>query len=862
MADDVTPAAASQGNDPDGFQVHAPSISLPKGGGAIRGMGEKFAANPVTGTGSMTVPIAVSPGRSGFGPQLSLAYDSGAGNGPFGFGWNLSLPAITRKTDKGLPKYLDTEASDEFILSGAEDLVPVLVNQNGVWQPVDLPPRTVDGNAYTIQRFRPRIEGLFARIERWTNQNDAGDTFWRSISKDNILTLYGKDENSRIYDPDNPQRIFSWLICETRDDKGNAVIYSYKSENGDGVDLTRANERNRGDHNDPRRTVNRYIKHIQYGNRIPLLNNQGKRPHLLATDQIHAAGWMFEVVFDYGEHDETIPRPGDMGEWPYRADPFSTYRSGFEVRTTRLCQRVLMFHHFEAEPGVGNDCLVRSTDFTYSHEQDQINARNPIYTFLREVTQSGYKRDGDGYLKKSLPPVAFEYTQPVVQDTVEEVDPASLENLPMGVDGAAYQWTDLHGEGIPGILTEQAGAWFYKRNLSPIGENPVEFAPLETVAVKPNLEMAAGAQFMDLAGDGQPDLVMLDGPLPGLYEHDVKEGWHPFRPFTACLNRNMQDPNLKLVDLNGDGHADVLITEDDALVWHASLTEEGFGPERRVATALDEEKGPRLVFADGTQSIYLADLSGDGLTDLVRLRNGEVCYWPNLGYGRFGAKVSMDDAPWFDAPDQFDQRRIRLADIDGTGTVDIIYLHAEGVRLYFNQSGNGWSEPTHLDIYPQVDNLVSIATTDLLGNGTACLVWSSPLPGDKSHPMRYVNLMGGKKPHLLVKTVNNLGAETRVHYAPSTKFYLQDKREVNRGSPACPSRSTWWRAWRPATTSAATASSPAMPTTTAILTVKNANSAALAWWSSGTPRPSPHWRRAACWTIPTTGMKPPMSRRS
>src|SRR4051812_37855600 len=82
-----------------------PAVSLPKGGGAIRGMGEKFAANPVTGTGSMTVPIVASPGRSGFGPQLSLAYDSGAGNGPFGFGWSLSLPAITRKTDKGLPKY-------------------------------------------------------------------------------------------------------------------------------------------------------------------------------------------------------------------------------------------------------------------------------------------------------------------------------------------------------------------------------------------------------------------------------------------------------------------------------------------------------------------------------------------------------------------------------------------------------------------------------------------------------------------------------------------------------------------------------------------------------------------------------------
>ena len=72
----------------------APSINLPKGGGAIRGIGEKFGTNPVTGTGSMSVPITASPGRAGFGPQLSLSYDSGSGNGPFGFGWSLSLPAL------------------------------------------------------------------------------------------------------------------------------------------------------------------------------------------------------------------------------------------------------------------------------------------------------------------------------------------------------------------------------------------------------------------------------------------------------------------------------------------------------------------------------------------------------------------------------------------------------------------------------------------------------------------------------------------------------------------------------------------------------------------------------------------------
>src|SRR6266849_5278942 len=672
-----------------------PSVSLPKGGGAIRGIGEKFGANAVTGTGSMTIPVATSPGRSGFGPQLSLSYDSGSGNGPFGFGWSLFIPSISRKTDKGLPQYRD-----------AEDLVPIL-EPNG----------TAPG--FTIERYCPRIEGLFARIERWTS--DTGETHWRSITRDNVTTHYGKTENSRVFDPGDPKHVFTWLICESYDDKGNAIVYDYSVENQDNVDLSQANERNRV------RKANRYLKRIRYGNRVSRLI----QPDLTQTE------WLFEVVFDYDEgHYDELDLDPDRPEaeqhrlvrasastalpWAVRPDPFSSHRSGFEVRTYRRCRRVLMFHRF---PELGDEpYLVRSTEFHYFDLDyskpvtidDELahQGSTRIASFIHAVTQSGYFRDDKQpvlmrnavsyvtYLKTSLPPLEFEYSKAKIHDDIQLLDPLTLENLPVGLDGATYQWIDLDGEGVSGILTEQADAWFYKPNLG-----GGRFGPLETVTAKPSLAAISSGrqQLLDLAGDGQLDVVALAGPTPGFYERTDDDDWEPFQVFRQLPNIRWDEPNLRFVDLDGDGHADVLITEQDVFTWHPSLAEAGFGPARQVRQPSDEEHGPRLVLADGTQSIYLADMCGDGLTALVRIRNGEVCYWPNLGYGRFGAKVAMDNAPWFDNPDQFEQRRVRLADIDGSGTNDIIYLGGDGVRLYFNQSGNRWSETRRLNQFPRVD---------------------------------------------------------------------------------------------------------------------------------------------------------------
>lgn len=761
---------------PGSAPTDAPHLALPKSGGAIHGIGEKFASNPVTGTGAMTVPIATSPGRSGFGPKLALSYDSGRANGAFGFGWSVHLPVITRKTSLGLPQYNDAKNSDVFLLSDAEDLMPTLIESKGQWS-FDISSRSLYGNQYSVQRYRPRVEGLFARIERWTNISDGTDVFWRTISKDNITTWFGQTAQSRIAAPADPTRIFSWLISESYDDKGNVVAYSYKAEDSSGVDLTQANERNRTTLS---RSAQRYIKYIYYGNRTPYF------PDLTAASATPLpTDWCFEVVFDYGEHATQAPTPAEINPWICRLDPFSTYRPTFEVRTYRICQRVLMFHNFPDDENVGANCLVRSTDLVHA-SSPPADPTQPFYSYLLSASQSGYTPNGaGGYISKSLPSIDFTYTEAVVDETVRDLDPESQMNLPNGMDGSHYRWVDLDGEGVSGILTEQGGAWFYKANLSPAnvqGAGPTaitlpQFAPVRTVEQLPSLAALGSGQqqLLGLSGDGFLSLVQFDGPTPGYFERTQEFGWEPFMPFQSVPVVDWKNPNLRFIDLTGDGFADALISEDDVFWWHNSLSTEGFAEAQRVAQSLDEETGPQLVFADGTESIFLGDMSGDGLTDLVRIRAGEVCYWPNLGYGRFGAKVTMDGVPRFDRQETFDARRVHLADIDGSGTADILYFAASEVDIYFSQSGNSFVQRRVLSHFPLIDTASSAAVLDLLGNGTACLVWSSPLTGNARAPMRYIDLMGGVKPHLLVGVVNNLGAETTICYAPSTKFYVADK---------------------------------------------------------------------------------------
>lgn len=653
-------------------------------------MGEKFQVNGASGTGSLSIPISTSAGREGLGPSIGLSYNSGSGNGPFGLGWSMSVPSITRKTSKGLPKYLDEQESDVFLFNGAEDLVPLLrTAEDGelVFDKTSGDPivHLEHREGFSIQRYALRVEQSFARIERWTgtSASKVGEIHWRVIGPNNSTSIFGRDANSRIesleVSSEGPKRrIFSWLLAETYDSQGNAVIYEYKAEDYVDVPVEDSNERGRTDQS---RSTNRYLKYIRYGNRTP---NRDSNWKAFSAFGLNRSDWMFTIAFDYGEHDTKHPRLEERGPWRCRKDPFSTYRSGFEIRTYRLCQRIIMFHYFPDELGKAH-YPVSSTTFSYD--------ANFTATYLTKAQRIGHIMDQDGFHSKMFPPLDFEYSRfptdaQLGELSAQEMDPSTLANIPAGVDGSSYQWIDLDGEGIPGVLISGDDGWFYKRNMSTSKRDfrtqEIEDCPslgaIETIRSVPSICPSSGeTTFTDVQGDGILDLVWMGNPTWGFFSRntDSGTGWNGFQNFKS-MPRISHDQTFKFIDLTGDGLPDILIFQECAFIWFASLGEDGYG-DGSSTTPNTAENLPRLLFSDANHSMYLADMSGDGLTDLVRIQNGEVCFWPNIGYGQFDSKITLENVSWFEDDDSFNPKGIRLVDVDGSGTTDILYLGPKGI---------------------------------------------------------------------------------------------------------------------------------------------------------------------------------------
>ncbi len=281
-------------------------------------------------------------------------------------------------------------------------------------------------------------------------------------------------------------------------------------------------------------------------------------------------------------------------------------------------------------------------------------------------------------------------------------------------------------------------------------------------------------QLVDADGDGRIDLLVNKDGLSGYFPLRFNGEWdrRSFRRQRVAPSFSLADPEVKLVDLNGDGVTDV-IRSGSRLECFFNDPQEGWNGARWAERRALQDF-PNINFSD--PRIKWGDMSGDGLQDMVLVHDGNVEYWPNLGHGNWGKRVHMHDNPRF--PYGYDPKRILIGDVNGDGLADLAYVDHCRVLLWINQSGNGWSDPIEIDGTPPVTDMDAVRLDDMLGTGVGGVLWSSGADGLARDRMFFLDFTGGVKPYLLNEMDNHTGAVTRVAYAPSTQFYLADARQL------------------------------------------------------------------------------------
>lgn len=166
----------------------------------------------------------------------------------------------------------------------------------------------------------------------------------------------------------------------------------------------------------------------------------------------------------------------------------------------------------------------------------------------------------------------------------------------------------------------------------------------------------------------------------------------PDAPAEPPANGTSQLASVQLV-----GHDD----EDTERMPPLEFEYSAFAPDEREFEPVTGPV-PRRSLAD--PELELADLSGDGLPDIVEV-GGRVRYWENLGDGEFDEPQPMERAP---AGLSLADPEVQLLDADGDGRIDLVSLSTELGGYFPLERTGGWAEES----FQPYDRLPSVSPAD------------------------------------------------------------------------------------------------------------------------------------------------------
>ena len=180
---------------------------------SVGGMGGQFAVSPMGGA-TYSIPIEVPVGVGGLQPQLSIVYNSQAGNGLCGYGTNLSgISAITRG-----PKDIYHDGTAQGIKYTSDDALYL----NGV--------RLILAEGYTAGEdsalYNPESDP-FTNVITHVDSDTPDNTRFEVQTSDGMTYWYSA---SQKYYSNGTTKILAWYLDRAIQPTGNYMEYYYDEE--------------------------------------------------------------------------------------------------------------------------------------------------------------------------------------------------------------------------------------------------------------------------------------------------------------------------------------------------------------------------------------------------------------------------------------------------------------------------------------------------------------------------------------------------------------------------------------------------------------------------------------------------------
>lgn len=619
-----------------------------------------------TGGAVYSIPIAVSPGTKGIQPNISLTYNSQAGVGVMGKGWNISgLSSISRS---GKTFYHDNKSekvkfddTDHFVFDGMT-LIPVNGNS---------------GADNTEYRTETESYVRFFSKGRVGNSPDHFET----KMKDGSLVEYGSSSNSRVNISSKTEPL-SWNISKITDEFGNYMTFTYINNSTTTGDFLISEINYTGNATANQLPYNKVVfEYEDYTNFVPYYFDgvQYCKTKRLKRVKTYAEGQLvktYEITYSTNTSN-TLFSVSEIKEQNYLGEELNSTKFNWELSDN-------------TELTFQNNAISISSLYSEKYAQ---RTDGRVFYGVGDVNGDGFKdiivvgNDGSGYqnryyiylFKNNGDGTFIEIWD---RGFNEFTDLTNIMLLDLDYDGKAELLSCKTSSSRIFKYDETTNSFVEKNGLNDNGSVPRPSANFQGFPSQVSINQYC---FADINGDALLDLVKIDrdtikyrfGKINSI-TGDFSQGFFS----SKAMNKPFVYPNrLLMSDVNGDGMSDIVTFNTDSVYVYLS---NGNGFDDPIGWA-DAFVSNNIYFLIEKNDIQLVDINGDGMSDMVGF--GQDSLYVYLSTGTSFLRSYMYNFRFTDNYTPKENPRYYI-DLNNDGLLDIL-IFAGKVYGYIN-TGHGF----------------------------------------------------------------------------------------------------------------------------------------------------------------------------